>query len=90
MRAKSARAEPTRAARIIIADTALGTRNRLVECRLAVDPNLNELVTKRRGAAAARSLTLLADETVRAVGPHEAKQRLAEMCARLIDARLAS
>ncbi len=89
MRAKNPRPEPAKAARIILRDTARDTQRRLVQCRLAVDPNLRELVN-RRGAAAARSLTLLADETVRAVGPHEAKQRLAEMCARLIDARLAS
>lgn len=90
MRAKSTRPEPTRAFRVIIADAARVTRNRLNERRMAVDANLHELAAKRRGTAAARTLMLLAEETVRAVGPQQAKAHLAEMCARMIDARMAS
>lgn len=87
MRATNKRTQPARAARIILADTARVTRNRLVQCRLAVDPNLHALVSKSRGVAAARQLTLLADEMVMAFGEAGAVQHFAEMGARLVSAR---
>lgn len=82
--------EPTRAARIILADAARVTRSRLRQCRLPVAPQLHELATKKRGVAAARQLTLLADEMVMAFGEAGAVQHFAEMGAQLVSARKAS
>lgn len=82
--------KPARAASIIIADTARVTRSRLKQRRLPVDPQLHELVTRRRGIATARQLTLLADEMVMAFGEAGAVQHFAEMGARLVSARKAS
>lgn len=89
MRATNKRQEPARAVRLIIADAARATRSQLRQCHLPVDPNLDALASSRRGTATARQLVLLTDEMIRAHGPNEAKQRFAEMGARMIDARLA-
>lgn len=86
MRAKT-HPEPARATSIIMADAARVTRSRLRQCRLPVAPQLHELVTRKRGVAAARQLTLLADEMVMAFGEAGAVQHFAEMGARIVSAR---
>lgn len=84
------RTKPARATSIILADAARETRSTLRQCRLPVDPQLNELVSRRRGVAAARQLTLLTEEMVMAFGEAGAVQRFAAMGAQLVSARKAS
>lgn len=79
--------EPAKAARLILADAARETRSTLRRDRLPVDPQLTELASRRRGVAAARQLTMLADEMLMAYGPDAAARRFAEMGAAFIAAR---
>lgn len=81
--------KPATAARIILADTARETRSTLRQCRLPVDPQLDELAARRRGIATARQLTLLTDEMIAAFGEAGAVQHFAAMGARLVSARKA-
>jgi hypothetical protein len=81
--------KPARATQIILSDTARETRSTLRRIRLPVDPQLHELVSKRRGVATARQLTLLADEMIAAFGESGAVEHFAQMGARLVSARMA-
>ena len=81
------RKEPARAAHRILADVARETRSTLRRSRLPVDPQLDDLTSRRQGVAAARQLTLLTDEMLMAYGPDAAIRRLAEMGAAIVAAR---
>ena len=79
--------EPAYSAHRILADVARETRSTLRRSRLPVDPQLDDLTSRRRGVAAARQLTLLTDEMLMAYGPDAAIRRLAEMGAAIVAAR---
>ncbi len=81
------RKEPTRAARIAIADTARGIRARFRASRRSVDPNIDEMVAQRRVVITARHLTLLTDSLLATGTTAEAKAEFTRMTSQIVDAR---